>query len=164
MPSGVAGWLGSVGGACQPAGPPAAHRHRPIKSQPRWNGPPRGNPSASRPLQGGQAVAALKQQGSYEGLRQAWQAARYQVEAPALPGAGPYRAWNPAQRIYAEFDAEQVQVRRQDHHLALRLTGYGYGERLSKPEAAQVVAQGNRVEYRRGALVEWYVNGPQGLE
>ncbi|MBI4516452.1 MAG: FG-GAP repeat protein [Deltaproteobacteria bacterium] len=46
----------------------------------------------------------------------------------------------------------------------LRLSGYGYGEELSSVGTAGPVADRNRVEYRRGALTEWYVNGPQGLE
>ena len=31
-------------------------------------------------------------------------------------------------------------------------------------EAAEPRAEANRVEYRRGEVTEWYVNGPLGLE
>ncbi len=123
--------------------------------------------SLSEPLQGEQAVAALKKQGGYESLRQAYEAARYRIEPPDSASAGPYQAWNPAQKIQAEFSAEETRLRYQDRLLVLRLTGYGYGERLRKPEAVPqggMVAEGNRVEYRRGVMVEWYMNQPQGLE
>jgi hypothetical protein len=48
--------------------------------------------------------------------------------------------------------------------LALGLMGVGRGGRLSTPSAASPVAAANRVSYRRGAVVEWYRNGPLGLE
>ena len=44
------------------------------------------------------------------------------------------------------------------------LTGYGYGHRLQKPVSARLVGTANRLEYRRGDLTEWYLNGSQGLE
>ena len=40
----------------------------------------------------------------------------------------------------------------------------GYGSRLSPVVPARPQATRNRIEYRRGALNEWYVNGPLGLE
>ena len=48
--------------------------------------------------------------------------------------------------------------------LALRLAGYGSGRRLQAVSMARPVARGNRVAYDRGGLVEWYANGPLGLE
>ena len=47
---------------------------------------------------------------------------------------------------------------------SLKLLGYGYGDRLLTPEPAQLRSTGNRTEYRRGALTEWYVNDARGLE
>jgi len=44
------------------------------------------------------------------------------------------------------------------------LRAVGYGSALRSVAAAPPVARANRVSYRRGALTEWYVNGPLGLE
>jgi hypothetical protein len=44
------------------------------------------------------------------------------------------------------------------------LRGYGYSGTLRGAGAVTPDASGNRVEYHRGALTEWYVNGPLGLE
>ena len=53
-------------------------------------------------------------------------------------------------RTYWEFD--------------LRLIGYGYEGAVQPVASASLTAQGNRVEYRRAGLKEWYVNDEQGLE
>ncbi|MBI4574001.1 MAG: hypothetical protein HY713_12045 [candidate division NC10 bacterium] len=47
-------------------------------------------------------------------------------------------------------------------HLAL--TSVGYGDSLHPAAPAIPQAMANRVEYRRGSLTEWYLNGPLGLE
>jgi hypothetical protein len=47
---------------------------------------------------------------------------------------------------------------------AMSLTGYGYGDKLDAAKAVAPASESNRVEYRRGALTEWYVNGPRGFE
>ncbi len=46
----------------------------------------------------------------------------------------------------------------------LRLIGYGYPGRLQAIVPAEIVAQANRIEYRRSELTEWYVNSERGLE
>jgi len=46
----------------------------------------------------------------------------------------------------------------------LRLTGFGRGARVEAASAVTPEANANRIEYRRGGLTEWYVNGPLGLE
>ena len=46
----------------------------------------------------------------------------------------------------------------------MSLLAYGYAGSMQVPEDARLVAEGNRLEYRRGALVEWYVNDGNGLE
>ena len=38
------------------------------------------------------------------------------------------------------------------------------GDRLRVVEPVEPEVNGNRVEYRRGPLVEWYVNDERGLE
>jgi len=42
--------------------------------------------------------------------------------------------------------------------------GYGYGGDLLKVKQAAPQAKANRVEFERGKLTEWYINGPAGLE
>jgi hypothetical protein len=46
----------------------------------------------------------------------------------------------------------------------MALCGYGYGVVLKPPKTVAPRAKLNRVEYDRGGLTEWYVNGPAGLE
>ncbi len=48
--------------------------------------------------------------------------------------------------------------------LTLRLQQLGRTHLLARVAPGKVVSEGNRVEIRRGALVEWYVNSPAGLE
>jgi len=47
---------------------------------------------------------------------------------------------------------------------ALRLSGYGRSGEVRPVREPELVALGNRAEYRRGSLVEWYVNDARGLE
>ncbi len=48
--------------------------------------------------------------------------------------------------------------------LSLSLASYGYRESLQPVQPARPTVQANRLEYRRGPLTEWYVNGPGGLQ
>lgn len=94
--------------------------------------------------------------------REAPDTALYRVQEH--PGRG-YRALNQAQRIAAEFVSGRTRLRHSQRDVEVQFTGYGYsGERLRTPAVAEVLAEGNRVEYRRGALREWWINGPRGLE
>ncbi len=77
---------------------------------------------------------------------------------------GTLSAQNPAQGLQADFTPQGMEIHSGQTHWRLALASYGYGERLEKAEGAVPQSQGNRVEYRRGPLVEWYVNGPAGLE
>jgi PKD repeat protein/lysophospholipase L1-like esterase len=71
---------------------------------------------------------------------------------------------NPRQDLAARFTDQGVRVRSGAARLGMTLRGYGYGKALRPlpPTAAQ--ASGNRISYKRGSLVEWYENGPLGLE
>jgi sugar lactone lactonase YvrE len=104
------------------------------------------------------AVAGRTEDG---GLRQAFERARYALQDS---GHGSYRGANPAQRLTLEFDGREARLSHPDGSVSLHLSGYGYGERLRAPAPAALTGAGNRVEYRRGDLTEWYVNGSQGLE
>ena len=48
--------------------------------------------------------------------------------------------------------------------VSFRLTGFGRHELAPVARPSNTVAVGNRVSYTRGALEEWYRNGPLGLE
>jgi uncharacterized protein (DUF2345 family) len=69
-----------------------------------------------------------------------------------------------AYTLAAEFTSEGVTVGGGDVLWKIALRGYGYGAVLKPPQMAVPRAVVNRVEYRRGSLTEWYVNGPAGLE
>ncbi len=78
-----------------------------------------------------------------------------------------YRATNAAQRLDVRFARGAVHVasqRGETPACSLALSRYGYGEDLEPVPAADMVVDGNRLEYRRGALTEWYINTPLGLE
>ena len=81
-----------------------------------------------------------------------------------VPTHAGYRAENIAHTLSADFAAEGVQVNAGAAQWRVTLRGWGYGDRHSVAAPAQPQAAANRVEYRRGALTEWYVNGPLGLE
>ena len=105
--------------------------------------------------------AAERSAGAGDGLRQAFERARYALEDS---GHGSYRGRNPAQRLTLEFDGREARLSHPDGSVSFHLTGYGYGERMQPPAQARLTGAGNRVEYQRGDLTEWYVNGSQGLE
>jgi len=68
-------------------------------------------------------------------------------------------------RITTVFTRDGVTIQRQDAApIGMALTTIGVGDELAPVEGAMPVATTNRVEYVRGPLTEWYVNGPVGLE
>jgi hypothetical protein len=107
------------------------------------------------------ADAVWKRRGADEGLREAFERRVYALEDS---GHGSYRGTNPAQRLTFEFNGRQARLSHPDGSVNFHLTGYGYGDRLLKPGPATLARNANRLEYRRGDLTEWYLNGSQGLE
>jgi hypothetical protein len=95
------------------------------------------------------------------GLRHAVPQETYQLRDS---GHGSYEGRNAAQNLTMEFSAREAQLKDSQGSGGFRLAGYGYGERLRTPAEAKVVAAGNRLEYRRGELTEWYVNEARGVE
>lgn len=87
---------------------------------------------------------------------------RYRANA----SLGGYATANPANHLAAQYSADGVEIRSQNANLDFEFQSWGYGERTANDGTAPVapIANANRVEYRRGALTEWYVNGPLGLE
>jgi hypothetical protein len=89
--------------------------------------------------------------------------------APAgSPGATVHQAPNRAHNLRTCFTSDGVRVTprsgKAQWRWGLALRGYGDAGRLRSPAAAHPQARGNRVEYDRGVLTEWYVNDPRGLE
>ena len=86
---------------------------------------------------------------------------------PDLPSA--YQAPNRAQNLRTYFTPTGIRaVPRTGDSAAwewgLTLTGYGYEGAIQPVAPATLSSDGNRVEYRRGGLTEWYVNDERGLE
>ena len=86
-----------------------------------------------------------------------------------LEGLDGFQSFNSAQQLRTDFTANAPQFRSLDgfdvaRQWELALLRYGYGNALQDVEPAEIAASANRLEYRRGALTEWYVNGPIGIE
>ena len=75
-----------------------------------------------------------------------------------------FEAASSQQRLVTDFSSQGVEVRSGSAWWGLSLRGYGYGDAIKKVSMAVPHAELNRVEYRRGPLTEWYVNGPAGIE
>ncbi len=78
---------------------------------------------------------------------------------------GSLAASNAAQGLGARFATGGVTVSKAalNLHLSLRSVGFGEAGRETAA-AASPTAYSNRVTYARGAVSEWYANGPAGLE
>jgi len=75
-----------------------------------------------------------------------------------------FRFENRKHGLVTDFAASGIRVRAGTAMWRLALRGYGYGDELQPVKAVAPQASANRVEYPRGALTEWYLNGPLGLE
>src|SRR5207245_1590914 len=76
-----------------------------------------------------------------------------------------FRLKKPQSTLHAEFTRQGVRVGSgAEGSWGLRLEAYGAEKELRAVAGVKPQADENRVEYRRGALTEWYVNGPAGLE
>jgi hypothetical protein len=75
-----------------------------------------------------------------------------------------FRMINPEHQFSGTFTPSGVRIETGRAGWSMALQGYGYGTHLDPVAIASPSAANNRIEYRRGALTEWYVNGPLGLE
>jgi trimeric autotransporter adhesin len=75
-----------------------------------------------------------------------------------------FRVENLRNALSADFSTAQVAVSARADHWAMKLSGYGYADKLRPASPVAPTADADRVEYRRGVLTEWYENGPLGLE
>ncbi len=84
----------------------------------------------------------------------------------ARPTPDGYRLENARHDLAMDLSADGVRVSSPAQEWHLRYRGLGRGD-VTAPSPVvpkPVSATANRVEYRRGSLTEWYVNGPSGLE
>src|SRR5262245_52419526 len=121
--------------------------------------------TASRP---GAPTEARGAQATPGGLRAAYVAA-VQARASEVSrverAATGLSAANPAQDFTASFTRAGLQiapVKAEGSSWSTAPARWGCEGDLSTVEGAEPEASGNRVEYRRGSFVEWYVNGPLG--
>jgi trimeric autotransporter adhesin len=85
-------------------------------------------------------------------------------EYQAQARSGGFKAQNAQHKLAADFTSQGIVVRGGDIFWKMTFHGYGYGVVLTPPQTVVPTAKLNRIEYRRGSLTEWYVNGPAGLE
>ncbi len=99
----------------------------------------------------------------------------YQVtwqERTYLPGlATAYQAPNRAHNLRTYFTPQGIRViprifesETPPWEWSLALSGTGYADDVQPVPAANLHSKGNRIEYRRELLTEWYVNDERGLE
>lgn len=82
----------------------------------------------------------------------------------ARPVSGGYETGSSWQGMSVRFSTAGVEVRSGDARWGMTLRGYGHGDALHNVRVVAPQASKNRVEYRRGSVTEWYLNGPAGLE
>ena len=78
--------------------------------------------------------------------------------------AGRLHVHNARHRVSANFSPAGVEFALAASRWSMTLRGHGYGDRLQSAQPANPATAANRVEYRRGGLTEWYLNGPLGIE
>ena len=87
------------------------------------------------------------------GLRRAIDSTTYRVEAS---GTGGYTATNNGQHLQAQFNQGVTRFQYGALWFSLELTGAGPMQRTS--------VNGNRLNYYRPGVTEWFINEPAGLE
>jgi hypothetical protein len=75
-----------------------------------------------------------------------------------------FEALNAAQALRTRFTALGAEITAGSTHVEMRLAEVSYGSALLPLAGSRPHARANRVSYAHGALSEWYVNGPLGLE
>jgi trimeric autotransporter adhesin len=74
------------------------------------------------------------------------------------------RAQNSQHDLEIQFMPKGVEITSKETRWCMSLSAYGRGDTLKNIRAVAPQVSANRVEYRRGSITEWYVNGPAGLE
>src|SRR5581483_5379258 len=112
----------------------------------------------------GSATAALPQAARAE-VSAALGSTRAAFQVHGAPGSV-LRAGIPGQGLSSSFARSGVTLGTHglDLKLSLSSAGFGEGAGLRAVSEAPPTAEAHRVTYSRGALSEWYANGPAGLE
>ena len=84
----------------------------------------------------------------------------YQAQAIA----GGFEMRNSSRKLSAAFTPASATFQVGSASWGMAFAGYGYGDSLRPAGRVVPAAKANRVDYRRGAVAEWYKNGPLGLE
>jgi hypothetical protein len=117
------------------------------------------------PTSPARGIAALREHGIYESPRAALETDRYKFAATRIDTEIRYETENPANRLRASFSREDARVVWSDAgEMNLRLTAVGYGDEQEALPDVEPRINGKRIEYRRGPIIEWYVNDPRGIE
>ena len=82
----------------------------------------------------------------------------------ALTSGHDYVLRNGGQRLRGFFGTSGAVFSSGAARLGMRLTSYGYRDRLRAVAATRPRADANRVVYRHRGLVQWYANGPLGID
>ena len=75
-----------------------------------------------------------------------------------------FRATDSQHALTSDFGENGVTFRSGPSSWTMTLGAYGHGKTLRPVPGARAQVTSNRVEFRRGQLTEWYLNGPIGLE
>jgi len=76
-----------------------------------------------------------------------------------------FRAVNTENDLTADFQSGGMVIQAGATRLCLSLVGFGSGDAVKPVEkAGKPIVSANRIEFDRGPLTEWYVNGPLGLQ
>lgn len=75
-----------------------------------------------------------------------------------------YATANVAHGLRADFSDAGLRLASDEAQWTMALQSIGYGDALAPVAQVAPTANANRLEYARGAVTEWYVNGPLGLE
>jgi trimeric autotransporter adhesin len=82
----------------------------------------------------------------------------------AVPSGHGYVLRNGSQRLGGFFGTSGAVFSSGTAWLGMTLTSYGYGDRLRAVAGTRPRADANRVVYRHRGLVQWYANGPLGID
>jgi hypothetical protein len=104
-------------------------------------------------------------------IRQSEYDVTWQEHTDLADGDAAYQAPNRAHNLRTTFTPAGVRLTPRlfegqipPWEWGLALSGYGYADSVQPVAAATLTASGNRIEYERGLLTEWYVNDERGLE
>jgi hypothetical protein len=103
---------------------------------------------------------------AWERIQRHLEADRYRITSGRLSSR--WQAANRGQSYLATFDEKSVRLSPRDGSASwgwgMETVGWGREGAIRPVPEAKVAVKGNRLEYRRGALTEWYVTRRRGVE